>query len=106
MTDENYWLLMPITAKTTKAQLAECVRQMPSKYYRGHSHPSRKAELAEFIQDRRAIYWNDKQQEKSKPTYRFHADLCEITAAECNAWLKRLPETNEAAQGPACGREA
>lgn len=93
MTEDNSWLMMPITSKTTKPQLVDCIRMMPSKYRRGHGSPNTKAEMIEVIEDRRAKYWDAKQLENHSAAQRAHSKTrpSNITAAECNTFLRSLP---------------
>ncbi len=93
MTEDNSWLMTPITSKTTKAQLMDCIQKLPFEYLRGHGSPRTKAELIEVIEDRRAKYWDAKQLENHSAAQRAHSKTrpSNITAAECNTFLRSLP---------------
>jgi hypothetical protein len=63
------------------------------------SHPSTKAGLLKELEHGRAAHWNRLHQRPSAEGSlvardlkgRVVADLCQITAAECNAFLRSLP---------------
>ncbi|MBI1493440.1 hypothetical protein [Halocynthiibacter styelae] len=93
MTEDTLWLTMPLTSKTAKAQIVACIHSMPSKYCRDHNSPRTKTELIEFIKEQRAKYWDERQAKNRTAAQRAHskAQPNNITAAECNNFLRSLP---------------
>lgn len=93
------WLMTPMGSRTTLREMNEIVAAMPPTV-RGddqngsYAVPGRKSDLRDWINDRRRAYWDTAHtggQPSKRRKNRVRADLCEITAAECNAWLRSLP---------------
>ena len=102
------WLTVTLTDRLTMGELQKIIAAMPPAW-RGddasgaYSRPSRKADILDWLRERRQRYWdtaqvrnasgqtvNSARATQQRGTTR-RADLCKIPAAECNAWLRSLP---------------
>lgn len=109
--EDTRWLTARLTPKLVMAEIESMIASMPPEW-RGDSMgavglPTRKADLLAWLRERREAYWDAQQARAADGTSintrtrtakrqaagrRVAGDLCKITAAEVNAWLRTLPE--------------
>jgi len=94
MSDDKRWILATYNLRNKRGELESIAKSIPHRFRPYNPIPSRKADLVKFIQVSRAAYWDDPKAEKSPTPPK--ADLCQITASECNEWLRYLPKTEDA----------
>ncbi|MGH1417187.1 MAG: hypothetical protein ACRBB0_27125 [Pelagimonas sp.] len=87
------WLTASIGPRTRKQFLLELIDQVPPEFFgREPMVVKTKEILINRIERARRWYWDDQQRAKPK-TVRRNA-LCQITADECNAFLRSLPDVD------------
>lgn len=94
------WLLSSLSMGLKKSELEEMYLEMTGQVGANmQSYPSTKAGLLKELKDGRAAHWNrlHRRPASKGPQVardlkgKVVADLCQITAAECNAFLRSLP---------------
>lgn len=90
--ESQEWLLYSGMSldRMRKSDLIRLVHQAVCAGFERPSELHTNAKMAAFIRDCRQSYWDAKHDaQENAPSVR--TDLCEITAAECNAFLRSLP---------------
>lgn len=89
MTGDTRWLLMSFSLRNKVRELKSIAKAIPHNYRPYNPVPYKKSDLVAYIRSARETYWDERQAAGSKATP--CPDLCEITAAECNEFLRGLP---------------
>jgi len=93
------WLLAPITGQMKKADLQKFLNDIPPEVYGDGPTGTTKADILSFIRSVRAAHWNEqnartmatKQNGQKRAGKYIAADLCQLSAAQINQWLRTLP---------------
>jgi hypothetical protein len=83
------WLMHTLGSNMRKAVLVDLIDQIPVQYRNGFLPAARtNADRIDLIRAARQTYYDDPDRPK-KPRKRDR--LCQVTASECNEWLRSLP---------------